>query len=186
MQDLKINGYASRDDRLGDPCDRSPAGYAGNLPRSTRNCAAAHKESQQSADDSPIEHLLSEILIRNRKKVVGGFMPRQAHRWEVDAHGRGTRGAQRCRGLRTQRLPAAAAQKTRGRGFRHGDFPEADGEQHPGTPHLPRRAARETGTGLSHHRRRPRDGEAAARAQLERLRSSMTTRFVSQLLDRRR
>lgn len=28
-------------------------------------------------------HLLSEILIRNRKKVVGGFMPRQAHRWEV-------------------------------------------------------------------------------------------------------
>lgn len=29
-------------------------------------------------------HLLSEILIRNRKKVVGGFMPRQAHRWQVE------------------------------------------------------------------------------------------------------
>lgn len=29
------------------------------------------------------QHLLSEILIRNRKKVIGGFMPRQAHRWEV-------------------------------------------------------------------------------------------------------
>ncbi len=29
-------------------------------------------------------HLLSEVLIRNRKKLVGGFMPRQAHRWEVD------------------------------------------------------------------------------------------------------
>lgn len=28
-------------------------------------------------------HLLSEILIRNRKQVVGGFMPRHAHRWEV-------------------------------------------------------------------------------------------------------
>jgi ATP-dependent helicase HepA len=28
-------------------------------------------------------HLLSEVLIRNRKKIVGGFMPRQAHRWEV-------------------------------------------------------------------------------------------------------
>ncbi|HWG63354.1 MAG TPA: helicase-related protein [Streptosporangiaceae bacterium] len=28
-------------------------------------------------------HLLSEILIRNRKKTVGGFMPRQAHRWDV-------------------------------------------------------------------------------------------------------
>jgi SNF2 family DNA or RNA helicase len=29
-------------------------------------------------------HLLSEILIRNRKAVVGGFMPRHAARWEVD------------------------------------------------------------------------------------------------------
>lgn len=29
------------------------------------------------------KHLLSNVLIRNRKSVVGGFMPRQAHRWEV-------------------------------------------------------------------------------------------------------
>jgi ATP-dependent helicase HepA len=29
-------------------------------------------------------HLLSEILIRNRKAVVGGFMPRHATRWEVE------------------------------------------------------------------------------------------------------
>src|SRR6266536_260347 len=29
-------------------------------------------------------HLLSEILIRNRKAVVGGFMPRRATRWEVE------------------------------------------------------------------------------------------------------
>ena len=28
-------------------------------------------------------HLLSEILIRNRKKTVGGFMPRHAYRWGV-------------------------------------------------------------------------------------------------------
>ena len=33
--------------------------------------------------DLSSRHLLSEILIRNRKKVVGGFMPRQAHRWDV-------------------------------------------------------------------------------------------------------
>jgi hypothetical protein len=33
--------------------------------------------------DLSAKHLLSEILIRNRKKTVGGFMPRQAHRWEV-------------------------------------------------------------------------------------------------------
>jgi superfamily II DNA/RNA helicase len=29
-------------------------------------------------------HLLSEVLIRNRKAVVGGFMPRRAVRWEVN------------------------------------------------------------------------------------------------------
>lgn len=29
-------------------------------------------------------HLLSQVLIRNRKKIVGGFMPRQAHRWQVE------------------------------------------------------------------------------------------------------
>ncbi|HEU4974150.1 MAG TPA: helicase-related protein [Baekduia sp.] len=29
-------------------------------------------------------HRLSEVLIRNRKSVVGGFMPRRATRWEVD------------------------------------------------------------------------------------------------------
>lgn len=29
-------------------------------------------------------HLLSEVLIRNRKSVVGGFMPRKATRWEVN------------------------------------------------------------------------------------------------------
>ena len=30
------------------------------------------------------KHRLSEVLIRNRKALVGGFMPRTAHRWEVD------------------------------------------------------------------------------------------------------
>ncbi len=34
-------------------------------------------------EDLSAQHLLSEILIRNRKKLVGGFMPRVAHRWEV-------------------------------------------------------------------------------------------------------
>ena len=38
----------------------------------------------QLCDDLSARHLLSEILIRNRKKIVGGFMPRQAHRWEVE------------------------------------------------------------------------------------------------------
>jgi ATP-dependent helicase HepA len=39
---------------------------------------------EQICDDLSAKHLLSEILIRNRKAVVGGFMPRRAHRWEVN------------------------------------------------------------------------------------------------------
>lgn len=38
----------------------------------------------QLCDDLSARHLLSQVLIRNRKKIVGGFMPRQAHRWQVD------------------------------------------------------------------------------------------------------
>jgi SNF2 family DNA or RNA helicase len=34
--------------------------------------------------DLASHHLLSEVLIRNRKAVVGGFMPRRATRWEVE------------------------------------------------------------------------------------------------------
>ena len=30
------------------------------------------------------KHRLTEVLIRNRKSVVGGFMPRRAYRWPVD------------------------------------------------------------------------------------------------------
>lgn len=36
------------------------------------------------ASDLRDQHLLSEVMIRNRKAVVGGFMPRHAHRWEVE------------------------------------------------------------------------------------------------------
>ena len=35
-------------------------------------------------DELSSQHLLSQILIRNRKKLVGGFMPRTAHRWQVE------------------------------------------------------------------------------------------------------
>ncbi len=35
------------------------------------------------ADELADCHRLSEVLIRNRKAKVGGFMPRAAHRWEV-------------------------------------------------------------------------------------------------------
>ena len=36
------------------------------------------------ADRLRNQHRLSEVLIRNRKNIIGGFMPRHATRWEVD------------------------------------------------------------------------------------------------------
>ena len=46
-------------------------------------------ESQVSTVDELIDrlqalHRLSEVLIRNRRAVIGGFLPRKAFRWEVD------------------------------------------------------------------------------------------------------
>ncbi len=39
---------------------------------------------EQLAADLSARHLLSRVMIRNRKEIVGGFMPRQAYRWKVE------------------------------------------------------------------------------------------------------
>ena len=49
-----------------------------------RHLSAGQDELQEIADKLADKHRLSEVLIRNRKAMVGGFMPRTAYRWEVD------------------------------------------------------------------------------------------------------
>ena len=49
-----------------------------------RRLSAGQDELQEIADKLADKHRLSEVLIRNRKALVGGFMPRTAFRWEVD------------------------------------------------------------------------------------------------------
>ncbi|MDE2802145.1 MAG: helicase-related protein [Chloroflexota bacterium] len=44
---------------------------------------SSEEERKQVVSELADRHLLSEILIRNRKAVIGGFMPRRAARWEV-------------------------------------------------------------------------------------------------------
>ena len=51
--------------------------------RLRQRLSAKGSEMQRIAMELSDRHLLSEILIRNRKATVGGFMPRSAHRWEV-------------------------------------------------------------------------------------------------------
>ena len=54
-----------------------------DIPTARRRLSAGRESVAGVCADLSSRHLLSEILIRNRKKVVGGFMPRHAHRWEV-------------------------------------------------------------------------------------------------------
>ena len=49
-----------------------------------RRLTAGRDELDALADDLSDRHLLSEVMIRNRKSVIGGFMPRVAARWEVE------------------------------------------------------------------------------------------------------
>ncbi len=49
-----------------------------------RRLSAGQSERQEIIENLMDKHRLSEVLIRNRKALVGGFMPRTAYRWEVD------------------------------------------------------------------------------------------------------
>lgn len=49
-----------------------------------RRLSAGRKSIENLAEELSNRHLLSKVMIRNRKAVVGGFMPRSAYRWEVD------------------------------------------------------------------------------------------------------
>ena len=49
-----------------------------------RRLTSGTEERERLTSELADRHLLSEVLIRNRKAVVGGFMPRVATRWEVE------------------------------------------------------------------------------------------------------
>ena len=49
-----------------------------------RRLSSGQDELQDVIEKLSDKHRLSEVLIRNRKAMVGGFMPRSAYRWEVD------------------------------------------------------------------------------------------------------
>ena len=55
-----------------------------DAPEVRDSLSAGQDELQRIADRLADKHRLSEVLIRNRKALVGGFMPRTAFRWEVD------------------------------------------------------------------------------------------------------
>lgn len=84
VHDLTLHGFPPPGEDAEEIVDR----VAGWLDRDAEEIAAelsAGKESlARVCENLASHHLLSEVLIRNRKKIIGGFMPRQAHRWEVN------------------------------------------------------------------------------------------------------
>ena len=83
VHDLTMYGFPLPDM----PPDETVARVSGWL-QITEDDALARLEGGEDSivelcDDLSSQHLLSQVLIRNRKKIVGGFMPRQAHRWQV-------------------------------------------------------------------------------------------------------
>ena len=60
------------------------AGFLGASEEAVLALDSADGGRDRLVDRLMARHRLSEVLIRNRKSVVGGFQPRHASRWEVD------------------------------------------------------------------------------------------------------
>ena len=55
-----------------------------DIDEAQQRLSSGQNELDTLADELSDRHLLTEVMIRNRKSVVGGFMPRIATRWEVE------------------------------------------------------------------------------------------------------
>ena len=83
VYELTEHGFPLPD---GDPhvvVEQIAAWLDGDAAEVERRLCAGRDSVARVCEDLSARHLLSKVLIRNRKKIVGGFMPRQAHRWEV-------------------------------------------------------------------------------------------------------
>ena len=63
------------------------------------------------------QHRLSEVMLRNRRAVVGGFMPRRAYRWELELSPREARIQDAMEEVIREGLAVAAAQQRNAVGF---------------------------------------------------------------------
>jgi superfamily II DNA or RNA helicase len=84
VHDLSEHGFPLPDGEQGSTIERVAAWLDIDLETAIARLSAGAASVAEVCDELSAKHLLSEVLIRNRKKLVGGFMPRQAHRWEVE------------------------------------------------------------------------------------------------------
>jgi SNF2 family DNA or RNA helicase len=84
VHELTEHGYPLPDEDPGDVVARVSEWLDRDEEEVASALAGGPDSLMRVCEDLSSRHLLSEVLIRNRKKIVGGFMPRQAHRWEVE------------------------------------------------------------------------------------------------------
>jgi hypothetical protein len=84
VHELSVHGFPTPDDAPDQVISRVAAWLEVDEVEATKRLHGGDESLSALCDDLSARHLLSEVLIRNRKKIVGGFMPRQAHRWQID------------------------------------------------------------------------------------------------------
>ena len=84
VHDLSEHGFPTPDDDPEVLVERVATWLEMDAQTAEQRLRAGAESIADLCAELSARHLLSEVLIRNRKKIVGGFMPRQAHRWHVE------------------------------------------------------------------------------------------------------
>ena len=82
VERLSVEGFPLTNEPAEDTAERV-ADWVGLSPDEALRRLGDPQGRKTLTDDLSDRHLLSKVLIRNRKAVIGGFMPRIATRWEV-------------------------------------------------------------------------------------------------------
>ena len=84
VERLHIHGFSLTDEDSEETVKRVAQWLELDADKARQRLSAGREEIDTLTRELSDRHLLSEVLIRNRKVVVGGFMPRSAYRWEVE------------------------------------------------------------------------------------------------------
>lgn len=83
VNDLSIHGVPLPNRSEGDTAETVGEWLGISPGRALERLRGGPEEIARLCEELSDRHLLSQVLIRNRKSVIGGFMPRRAHRWPV-------------------------------------------------------------------------------------------------------
>lgn len=83
VESLRSPAFPNSDRDFEDVVERVSQWLEIEKQHARQRLTAGREELDALANELSDRHLLTEVMIRNRKSVIGGFMPRVAARWEV-------------------------------------------------------------------------------------------------------